>query len=256
MADALTVERLDVRLGGRAILSQVSLKLPTGQFLALLGPNGSGKSTLIRALHGAVPATGSVAIHDQPLAELSTTQRARQIAVLRQEPELAFDFVVRDLVTLGRNPHLSPWASLGRLDHQKVQEALERTDTAHLAARPLRSLSGGERQRVFLARALAQEPRILLLDEPTNHLDPRHQHEVLACVRGTGCTVVAALHDLNLALRYADVALLLSAGQVVALGPVAQVLVPEAVREVFGMDTEIVATKHGPVLVLSLEAPC
>jgi len=160
---------------------------------------------------------------------------ARRTGVLTQESHAGFEFTVAETVAMGRTPHLKGLDRLTRNDHDVVGRALADTGLTDLAGRRVGELSGGERQRVLLARALAQQPRLLVLDEPTNHLDVRHQLEILELVRGLGVTVVAALHGLDLAARYADIAVVLDRGRVVADGPPSTVLTPDLIREVFGV---------------------
>jgi iron complex transport system ATP-binding protein len=239
----LAVDDLHVVLGGHPVLSGVSLNVAKGSFTAIVGPNGSGKTTLLRAIYRAVPRTrGSIAVLGSPIDTLSRAQLGRAIGVLRQEPPLSFDFLVEELVLMGRSPHKKLLDPDTATDREIVRESLALTDVAHLASRSFSTLSGGEKQRVLLARALAQRPALLLLDEPTNHLDVKHQLEVLACVRRLGITTVAALHDLNLLFAFATDALLLHRGRALAGGSPDAVLSPEHIREAFGVDAEVLTT--------------
>ena len=256
MAEApmLEVRGLSVELGGAKILEDVSFALPRGGFTAVLGPNGSGKTTLLRALYRAVaPTRGESPLAGRPRAALERRALARQVAVLRQEPELAFDFLVEELVLMGRAPHQRLLTSDRPEDRQIAARCLALTDAAHLARRSFGTLSGGEKQRVLLARALAQEPQLLLLDEPTNHLDVRHQLEVLTLAARLGITVIAALHDLNQTFAFADRALLLHRGRLLAFGAPAEVLAPERIAAVFGVEVDRLERSAGaPVLAFSL----
>jgi len=246
--DAISARGLVVELGGQRVLDGVDLVAAEGSFTALIGPNGSGKTTLLRALYAAIkPIAGEITVLGKPLGELGARERARTIAVLRQDAALDFDFSVREVVAMGRAPHQRLLAADSAEDKRAIDEALAATDAAPLADRPFASLSGGERQRVLLARALAQRPRILLLDEPTNHLDVRHQLEILALVAAQKTTVIAALHDAALALRVADRALLLRAGRVVASGPAAEVLTPDRLGQALDVDVEQVETARRAV---------
>jgi iron complex transport system ATP-binding protein len=239
----LEVSGLGVRLGTRDVLRGVTFQLPPGAFCAVVGPNGSGKTTLVRALYRSLsPVEGEVRLDGRPLGALPRRVVGQRVAVLRQETDLAFDFTVRELVLLGRSPYKGLLAPDGPEDAQVVAESLALADADDLAERGFLSLSGGEKQRVLLARALAQRPGLLLLDEPTNHLDLAHQLDILARIRNLGCTVVAALHQLDLAQRFATHVLMLHRGAVAAFGAPDEVLGEPQILEVFGVR----ATRVGP----------
>jgi len=252
-----------VRFGyrGRPVLDGVDLRLGAGEVLGIIGPNGSGKSTLMRLLAGVLrPQAGTVRLGDRPLAAHRRRELARRLALVPQDPRLDFPFSVLEVALMGRAPHLADLAFAGPRDLEIARAALARLDVGHLAERPLDALSGGERQRVFLARALAQEPRVLLLDEPTTHLDLRHVVEMHDVVRDLalhgGVGVVTVLHDLNLAGATCDRLVALGAGRVEAEGAPAEVLRAELVERVFGARVRIVAGDDGPlVLPLGLRAP-
>ncbi len=238
----LAAENVHVRLGGTSVVRGVSLLAEEGQVLGLVGPNGCGKSTLLRTMYRARrPASGTVRLGTDDLWAMPRREIARSVAVMTQEGSGEFDLDVVDVVMLGRLPHHSGLAADTPHDFELVHTALQRVGAGHLAARMFAGLSGGEKQRVLLARCLAQEPRTLVLDEPTNHLDIAFQHELLAIVRGLNRTVVVALHDLNLALAYCDVVAVMQAGQLVAQGPPADVLTPVLVRDVFGIEADVLS---------------
>ncbi len=242
----VSVAGLSVDLGPRRALSGVSFEVAAGRFVAVVGPNGSGKTTLLRAISGALaPALGVVRVGGADVRAMAPRARGQTLALLRQEDPLELDFLVEEVVLMGRSPYKRLLEGDGAEDLAIVRDALARTDAAALEGRVFTALSGGERQRVLLARALAQRPRLLLLDEPTNHLDIAHQLAILACVRQLGVTVIAALHDLNLALRFADEAVLLAAGEARAVGPVSAVLTEARVAEVFGVSAERLVARAG-----------
>lgn len=235
----LRVKDLTLAYGQTTIISQVSFNVQPGEFLAIIGPNGSGKSTLLRALcrlH--VPKQGTIHLRGNPLQTFSPQQLAKQLALVRQESFVAFDFSVREIVSMGRLPYLARFQSDSAADKAIVDDYLQQTQIADLADRHMHELSGGERQRVFLAQALAQEPGLLLLDEPTNHLDINHQVMIFNLVqrlnRERGLTVIAVLHDLNLAALYADRLLVLHKGELCANGAPSEVLSAKLVQEVYG----------------------
>ena len=234
-------EHLSFRYPGadRDAIADVSLDVAPGTLHALIGPNGSGKSTLMRLLLGVLrPHTGSVRFEDRPLAEWPRRELARRIGVVAQHEETAFPMTVREMVGLGRYPHLGSWRRESAADRTAIAHALERCEVADLAARSINTLSGGELQRVRIARALAQEPRTLVLDEPTASLDIAHEmaiFELLAALSADdGVTIVIVTHNINLAARYADSLLLLSRGAAVAIGSPAEVLERERLEAVYG----------------------
>ncbi|WP_113703688.1 ABC transporter ATP-binding protein [Nonomuraea lactucae] len=236
----LDIDSVSIMLGGREVIDDVSLTVPSGRFAALVGPNGSGKSTLLRAVYRAHrPHAGTVRLDDRDLWSIPTAHAARSVGVLMQEQHTGFEFTVAETVALGRTPHLGFFDRFTRTDRAAIAEALDRTGLTRYARRRVGELSGGERQRVLLARALAGEPRLLVLDEPTNHLDVRHQLDILELVRDLEVTVLAALHSLDLAATYADTVAVLRAGRLVAQGPAADVLTPVTIGEVFEVDATV-----------------
>lgn len=240
----LSASELSVFRDGRKVLHDISLEVVPGEVLAVLGPNGAGKSSLLAALCGEHKhIEGECLLDGRDLSGWSGIERARRMAVLPQQSTLEFAFTVMDVVAMGRMPHATGIA----IDQVIVHEVLHELDIAHLAERNYLTLSGGERQRVHLARVMAQiwpgtREQFLLLDEPTSMLDPLHQHALLQAVRrmaAKGVGVVIVLHDLNLAARYCDRLLLLRDGRLLTQGAVADVLTPQWMREVFGLDVVI-----------------
>ncbi|RON21407.1 heme ABC transporter ATP-binding protein [Pseudomonas brassicacearum] len=243
----LRTQNLHIRRGSKIVLTDITLELRPGEVLGVLGPNGAGKSTLLGALCGELHADhGSVWLDDRELRHWAAPQRAQRLAVLPQVSTLDFAFRVEEVVGMGRLPHQS-----GRVrDDEIVAATLHAADASHLSGRSYLALSGGERQRVHLARVLAQlwpgeAGQTLLLDEPTSMLDPLHQHTTLQAVRefaDRGAAVLVILHDLNLAARYCDRLLLLEGGRPVALDTPEQVLKPEPLKAVFGL--EVLVQQH------------
>ena len=251
------VQDLSVQLGAVEALSEVSIGVDQGEFLGIIGPNGAGKTTLLRAISGVLdPNAGSVAVAGQDVTGLSAAESSRLVAVVPQETNLAFDFSVREVVEMGRTPYTSRVSLYGDDDADIVDHALERTQLQQFADRSIGEVSGGERQRVLLARALAQDTPVLLLDEPTASLDIDHQIRTLELVRSlveSGKTVLAPIHDLNLAAHYCDRLLLLSDGARTAAGPPEQVLTEDHLEAAFG--TDAVVTNNpvtGSVYVMAL----
>ncbi|MCC3768993.1 ABC transporter ATP-binding protein [Streptomyces sp. UNOC14_S4] len=230
------IEGLSVEIAGARLVEDIALRADSGRFVGLIGPNGSGKSTLLRCVYRALrPAAGTVRLDGDDLHALSAREGARRLAALPQESAGAFDFTAAEIVVMGRLPHQSAAGRTTARDTEVCAEALARVGATHLAERGFSSLSGGEKQRVLIARALAQEPRVLVLDEPTNHLDIAQQLEVLALVRGAGLTVLAALHDLNLAATHCDALYVIAGGRIVASGPPGEVLTAGLLADVFGV---------------------
>jgi iron complex transport system ATP-binding protein len=231
------------RYGTIPALEDVTLDVGTGEMVGVVGPNGSGKTTLLRTVHGLLaPVQGSVLLEGRELRDLGAREIASAVGAVPQHSRDGLGFTVREVVMMGRYPHQRPLSGDTLADAAAVRSALERTRTWHLRDRLLEALSGGERQRVVLARALAQDPRVLLLDEPTAHLDLRFQLEMMDLIadlsRG-GLTVIAALHDLNLAAMYCPRLVLLAEGRIAALGPAGDVLLPDRLRAVYGAEVAV-----------------
>lgn len=238
----LETHDLQVRLGHRRVLDGIDLMVRPGELLGLIGPNGAGKTTLLRALAGLLPPeSGRIAFDGEELARVPRSRLARQLAYLPQGGAIHWAVSVQTLVAMGRLPHLGPWRGPNPSDRAAAERAMQVTETAHLAERPVTQLSGGERARVLLARALAGEPRLLLADEPVSGLDPYHRLEVMehlqSLVRKSSSDekagVVVVLHDLTLAGRFCDRLILVDSGRIVADGGAAEVLSPERLAEVY-----------------------
>lgn len=250
----LHVHNLSVTVGGKTILREISLQARPGQLTALLGANGAGKSTLLRTVSGNItPQHGRVLWNTVDVLALPPRQRARLIAVLPQQSTLPPGFTVREVVHMGRTPYLNFLGQPGPRDEDIVYRALEQAQAAHLANRAVETLSGGEAQRVLLARALAQQTPILLLDEPTTWLDLQHQMHLLTLLRdlatAENLTVLLVLHDLNLALRFADHAVLLHQGRVLTAGAPTAVLSPNQVAAAYGWPVTRFEVAGQPVLL-------
>jgi iron complex transport system ATP-binding protein len=246
MTQRLVAAQITVGYGSRAVLDGLDLGIEDASFTALVGPNGSGKSTLLRSLGRLLrPRHGTVLLDGRSLAERSTAEIARELAVLPQAPPTPAALTVRQLVAHGRYAHLGPLRRSGQTDHEAVEDALRTAGLLELAERDVDSLSGGERQRAWVALTLAQRAPVLLLDEPTTFLDVGHQFEVLELLSDlrsrTGMTVVVVLHDLNQAARFADRLVVLHAGRIVADGPPAHVLDEALLAEVFGVTAQLIS---------------
>jgi iron complex transport system ATP-binding protein len=241
------------------VLDGISLDISTGERIAVLGPNGAGKTTVLKLLSGTlVPTEGSILLGGRQLGTVPRLELARMIAVVPQEFVVPFAFTAREIVELGRTPHVGFLRGLGSEDWRAVQRAMQLTDTLDLASRIFNELSGGERQRAIIAMALAQEPEILLLDEPTQQLDITRQAEILDLItelnRLRGLTVVAAIHDLNMAGRYFNRLIVLHRGTVLVEGTPESVLRAEFLQKAYEGPVEILRLGNGRAPIV-LSAP-
>ncbi|MGO1317515.1 ABC transporter (iron.B12.siderophore.hemin), ATP-binding component [Leucobacter sp. 7(1)] len=227
---------VSIRYGAHVAVDDVSAEITAGTVTGVVGPNGCGKSSLLSLLTGYHPAyTGIVTVDGQNIARMPPRERAAHIGVMRQHAGPIPDITVEELIAIG--PHPLPAAQL--------KQAIARVGLEDLAGKPLATLSGGQLQRAHLARSIRHNPSLLVLDEPTNHLDVRHKIVLMELLRELRITVVCALHDLDLAARYCDHLLLLSAGELHAQGPSDEVLSTARVRATFGVETEMITTTDG-----------
>jgi iron complex transport system ATP-binding protein len=244
-----------VRLGGSDVLRAATLAVEAGAGVARAGPNGAGKTTLLRAVSRLVrPDAGEIRVAGRPLASHRPRELARALAVVPQDAPMVFPFRAGELVLMGRAPHVGRLGFETRADVEHARSAMARLGIEHLADRSVLELSGGERQLVLFARALAQEARLLLLDEPTAHLDLSHRLRVLEqvrCFAASGGSALVVSHDLGLAARSCDRAVLLHEGAVVAQGAPAEVFAPERLRSVFGVESELLRAADGAVVVVA-----
>jgi len=245
----LEVHELTIRYADRVAVREASLSLQGGKVTALIGPNGAGKSTLLRALNGQLkPAGGSILLNKESLERFSRRAIARQITVVAQESELRFPVTVIEFVLGGRFvwANNSGWGWESEHDLEVAESVLAETELRELSGRLMSELSGGERQRAVLARALATEAPILLLDEPTANLDLSHQATLLASVRkrcdSKNAAALVVTHDINLASEFADVVVLMKAGELVQTGTTREVLTPELLEKVF--DVSVLVDAH------------
>lgn len=241
-APLLAAERVSFAYGERPVFEDVSIEVRSGELVGLIGPNGSGKSTLLRVLFGMLPSAGEIHLGAHPITNFSRREIARRATLTAQDTRIGFDFTVRDIVAMGRAPHLGRFAAERTADREAIAQAMRLTGTENLSSRLVTELSGGERQRVHLARALAQETSLLLLDEPTANLDLSHQFESLSIVKAmaeAGKGVLIAIHDLSLAARFCNRLLLLAGGTIVASGEPADVVTEHNLRTHFQLQAHV-----------------
>ncbi|AWB46316.1 Fe(3+)-dicitrate ABC transporter ATP-binding protein [Paenibacillus sp. CAA11] len=241
----LQTSHLNIAYEDRLIVEDLNIQIPEGKITALVGANGSGKSTILKTMARIMqPKSGSVLLNGKSIHKQSTREVAKQMAILPQNPTAPEGLTVYELVSYGRFPYQKGFGSMNAEDRRIIEWAIDVTGMSEFTARPLDQLSGGQRQRAWIAMALAQETDILFLDEPTTFLDMAHQLEVLYLLerlnREEGRTIVMVVHDLNHASRYAQHMIAIKTGKAVAAGAPAEVMTPEVLREVFGIEADIV----------------
>lgn len=244
VSTGLHANDIDIRYGSRTVIEGLSVEIPPAGFTVIIGPNGCGKSTLLRALSRMLkPGRGTVSLDGTDIASLRTKQVARRISTLAQAPSTPTGITVADLVARGRNPYQSLLRQWSPADEAAVALALDEVEMSEHAERLVEELSGGQRQRAWIAMALAQATPLLLLDEPTTYLDISHQIDVLdLCSRLHlgGRTLVAVLHDLNLATRYATHIIAMRDGKIIAQGPPETLITPALLRAVFDLEALVI----------------
>ena len=258
-APALSCYDLSIRVPGRTLVDALELEIDKGSFVAVLGKNGAGKTLTMHAFAGLrEPEEGSVELGGVPLDSLKRQQVARRLALLPQHVEDVFPSTVLDTVLIGRHPHIGPFALESEVDRQVALRSLQQVGLAELAGRDIGTLSGGERRRVAIAQVLAQDPGVYLLDEPTNHLDPQHQLDVLevfADKARNDATVIANLHDVNLAVRFATICLLLYGDGRWTSGDTRSVLDERRLSELYGTNMEAVRWRNCDIFMATGRAP-
>lgn len=237
----LKVQNLSVVIEGANIVQDISFEIASNEIFAVAGPNGAGKTMLIKAIMQIVPHGGKVFFNGRDISKQPSRQIAKQIGVLSQRHHTAFDYTVRQVVTLGRYCHLGGlFSSLTSIDEAAIDHAMALTGVGPLSHRSILTLSGGELQRVFLAQLFAQDPQIIILDEPTNHLDLQYQIEIFELVKHWvlqgNRAVMAVVHDLNYVYAYAGRSLLMKEGLAYALGIIPDVMTPDNLKAVYNID--------------------
>lgn len=244
MNTAIEVKQLSVTLGDRQILHDINVSVPVGKITTLIGPNGCGKSTLLRSMIGYIHSSREcVTILGKPLQSYSQSELARQMAFLPQVPNMPKDMTVEELVYCGRYPYQTWWKNTAKEDREIVDYALGITKTDHWRYQLIPSLSGGERQRVWIAMALAQQPKLLVLDEPTTYLDINHQLEIMELLKRLneeqGLTVLMVLHELTQAVQYSHHMAIIKEGHLVTSGETKSIISDDLFKQVFSVDVQI-----------------
>ena len=248
----IDLKQLEITLGSKNIIKKVDIHVGEKEFVGLIGPNGSGKSTILKAVYRVISKyAGDIFIGGDELRKTTAHESALRTSVVPQHTYSPFDFTVRDVVLMGRSPHKKPMEFDNQHDYDITNECLKKVDMLDFADRSFYTLSGGEQQRIILARAMAQQTPCMILDEPTNHLDIKYQLQLMDIVKSLDLTVLAALHDLNMAAEYCDKLYLLKAGEIYAYGTPEEVLTAENIRVVY--DTEAVVTRSDNTGYLHIE---
>ncbi len=250
----LKVKDVEFSYASVPILKNVCIELAESEMLSVVGPNGAGKSTLLRCIDRILsPQKGCILLDERDIKKMSRVELAKKVGYIPQSTTSIFSATVFDVVLIGRRPHIS-WRS-SEEDTEKVLEILQMLNIEEFAMRDINELSGGQQQKVFIACALSQEPDVLLLDEPTSNLDIRHQLEVMDIIKNIviekGIAAIMAIHDLNLAARYADRIIMMNSGKIFAAGNPASVLTPENIKHVYGVESEVM-NKRGRLHIVPI----
>lgn len=251
----INTEGVTFSIGKSDILKSVDIDVKNKEFVGIIGPNGSGKSTFLKCLYRNLkPTSGVIKLDDIDLSNITVKESAKKIAVVAQHNYYNFDFSVLDIVLMGRSPHKKIMERDSKDDYEIVENVLKKVDMIEYKDRNFSSLSGGEQQRIILARALAQDTECLILDEPTNHLDIKYQLQLMNILKSLEIEVIAAIHDLNIALMYCDKIYVLKDGNIIAYGNPNEILTRELIKEVYEVDSIINKDKKGNILSISYKS--
>jgi iron complex transport system ATP-binding protein len=240
---AIKIKDLSFSYGQNKILRELSLEIESNKFYSIIGPNGSGKTTLLKNMSGILSGNKqSVFIKDKPIEKYKTKELAKMIACVHQNVYMDVEFTAEEIVLMGRAPYKGRFVEDDIEDHELTQRAMEQTGTWIYRDKPINTLSGGEQQRVIAARAIAQNSEIILLDEPISHMDIQHQVGLLSIMKALKheVTIVAVLHDLNLAALFSDFIILMNNGRILEVGKPKEVLTKENIKKVYNMEVELI----------------
>lgn len=236
----LTTRNVTKKVNEKTILKDIDVIVKNGEFVGILGPNGSGKSSFLKTIYRTMkPDAGWISLANKDIYSLTPKEVAKQIAVVTQESSIDFDFTVQEILMMGRYPHKSYFQSDTNEDLKLIETVLQQVGMEKFATQSFFTLSGGEKQRVLIARAMMQQSQLLVLDEPTNHLDIQSQINIMLLLKQLNCSILTALHDLNIASIFCDRLYLFSSGEVIASGTPYEVFRPDLIRKVFNVETEV-----------------
>ncbi|GBE54264.1 hemin import ATP-binding protein HmuV [archaeon BMS3Bbin15] len=241
----IKIDNLDVSYDTLKVLRDISLEFKKGSFVGILGPNGAGKTTFLRAIASLIPFEGNIEVLGRNLKDIQRKEIARLISMVPQDFQVDLEFKVIEIVLMGRYPYLRLFEFDGKEDYKIAVESLEITGSGHLKDRMFKNMSSGERRMVLLAKALAQKAELMLLDEPTSNLDPYHGIEIMRLLKklvADGITVVASMHNINMASLYCDRIVLLKHGRIVGDGVPEEVITRRSIKDVYGVD--VIVEKH------------
>ncbi|HLR21529.1 MAG TPA: ABC transporter ATP-binding protein [Tissierellaceae bacterium] len=253
---SLEVKKIEFGYRGTPVLKDISFNVEKGKFLSIIGPNGSGKSTLLKTLNNLYsPNKGEILVKKKNIKNYKSKELAKELALVPQDTNIDYEFVVEDIVMMGRYPYKGRFEKEDDNDYKIIDEALNMTNTTELRERLITEISGGERQRVIIAKALVQNPSIILLDEPTSNLDINHQIEILNLLKKLNeeekTTVILVMHDINLAAQYSDEIILLNNGEILGEGIPETVITVENIKEAYNMEVAIDRNKYTDTIYLT-----
>lgn len=253
----LQVKDLEYTIDHKKILSDISLNIEEGEFVGLVGPNGCGKSTLLKNIYKVLkPDEGIVYIDGEDIGKLNSKETAKRMSVMVQETNVEFDMNVLDMVLLGRYAHKKMFGDTSKSDLEIARESLAKVGMSEYEDRSFLSLSGGEKQRILVARLLTQQAKFVILDEPTNHLDIGYQFQIMNILKRQDITVFSSIHDLNIAALYCDKIIVMKKGNILCHGTPKEVLTPELIQELFGIQAQItVNTATGKLQIYYIPNP-
>lgn len=247
----LKIENLTYAIENNFISNDINISFKENTFTGVIGPNGSGKSTLLKQIYRVLkPTKGKIYLKNFDIEKISSKEIAKQMAVLPQENQSDFDYTVREIILMGRFPYHSVFCGDHDLekDVELMKKYLNIVGLTEQENQPFKTLSGGEKQRVLLARALVQEGNLLILDEVTNHLDIGYQYKVLEILKNLNMTIISAIHDLNLAMKFCDYVVLIDKGRVIMEGKPKDIITTENLKNIFKIDAQIIEKENSYVI--------